>query len=141
MDKSNPPTAFGVFKPVGHTVIAFASDAERQIAHAELQKTGFAATSLVSYSPQEMVMQVDAELEQASPFANFGYEIDLIKAHKVLAQNGSSFLVVEAPTDALAEQVAAVLKDLKPQTAQHYGNFMIQELTEKSPGRLGDQKV
>ena len=137
MDKSNPPTAFGVFKPVGHTVIAFASEAERHLAHAALQKIGFPSASIVSYTPQEMVAQVDAELAQASPFANFGYEIDLIKAHKVLASNGSSFLVVEAATDELAAQVSDLLKTLKPQTAQHYGTFMIQELTEKSPGRMG----
>ena len=139
MDKSDPPTTFGVFKPVGHTVIAFASEAERQLAHAELQRIGFPTASIVSYSPLEMMTQVDSELALASPFANFGYEIDLIKAHKVLAANGSSFLVVEAPTDELAAQVAGLLKTLKPQTAQHYGTFMIQELTEKSPGRMGEE--
>ena len=32
MDKTNPPTTFGAFKPVGHTVIAFRSDADMQVA-------------------------------------------------------------------------------------------------------------
>ena len=136
MDKSNPPTAFGVFKPVGHTVIAFASDAERQMANMKLSGIGFGPSSIVTYSPDEMVAQVDEELSQASPFANFGYEMDLIKAHKVLAQHGSSFLVVEAPTDEQAQQVAGLVKALKPQAAHHYGHFMIQELMEKLPGRM-----
>ena len=139
MDKSNPPTTFGVFKPVGHTVITFAKESERQVANDALLKIGFTAANIVAYSPQDMVTQVDAQLLQASPLANFGYEIDLIKAHKVLAQQGSSFLVVEAPTDALAQQVASLLKTLKPQAAQHYGTFMIQELTEKPPGRMGEE--
>jgi hypothetical protein len=141
MDKSNPPTTFGVFKPIGHTVIAFASGAERQLARTELQKLGFANASLVTYSPTEMVAQVDAQLLDASPFASFGYEIDLIKAHKVLALQGSNFLVVEAPTEEQAQQVAELLKILKPQAAQHYGTFMIQELTEKPPGRMAEESA
>ncbi|OYT93817.1 MAG: hypothetical protein CFE43_00260 [Burkholderiales bacterium PBB3] len=138
MDKSNPPTTFGVFKPVGHTVIAFASDAERQVANMKLSGIGFGPESIVTYSSGEMVAQVDEELSQASPFANFGYEMDLIKAHRALAKHGSSFLVVEAPTDEQAQQVAGLVKTLKPQAAQHYGHFMIQELTEKPPGRMGE---
>ncbi len=139
MDKSNPPTTLGVFKPVGHTVIAFADEAQCQQASRVFSESGFGSSSMVRYSPSEMLAQIDAQLLQASPFASLGYEIDLIKAHKVLALAGSHFLVVEAPTDALAEQVASVVETLKPQVAQHYGTFMIQELTEKSPGRMGEE--
>lgn len=85
-----------------------------------------------------MVAQVDEELSQASPFASFGYEITLIKSHKDLAEQGCSFLVVEAPTDEQAEQVANLIKTLKPKAAQHYGSFMIQNLMEKPPGRMGE---
>ena len=138
MDKSNPPTTFGVFKPVGHTVIAFASDTERKFANLELSGIGFGPSSIVTYSPSEMLAQVDEELAQASPFANFGYEITLIKSHKDLAKQGCSFLVVEAPTDEQAEQVANLIKTLKPKAAQHYGDFMIQNLMEKPPGRMGE---
>ena len=141
MDKSNPPTTLGVFKPVGHTVIAFADEAQRDEAHRVFAANGFSANCMVRYSPHEMLAQVDAQLLQARPFASLGYEIDLIKAHKVLALGGSHFLVVEAGTDELAEQVASLVKTLKPQTAQHYGTFMIQELTEKSPGRMGEEDL
>jgi hypothetical protein len=30
MNKTDPPTTFGVFKPVGHTLIAFHTEAELQ---------------------------------------------------------------------------------------------------------------
>lgn len=136
MDKSNPPTAFGVFKPVGHTLMAFTTEDKLQSAQAALSGMGFAPNSMVRYSPSEMKAQVVAELLEASPFASFGYEIDLIRQHKILAEQGCSFLVVEAPTDALADQVAELVRNTKPTAAQHYGHFMIQNLTEKLPGRM-----
>lgn len=98
MDKTNPPTTFGAFKPVGHTVIAFRSDADMQVAVNALIEQGFAHAALVRYTPAEMTAQVEAELKTASPLASFGYELDLVKAHGVLAQDGCSFLVVHAPT-------------------------------------------
>lgn len=129
MDKTNPPKTFGVFKPVGHTVIAFRSAADLQAAVSALMAQGFAGSTMVQYTPEEMMAQVDAELQTASPLASFGYELDLSKAHRALAQSGCSFLVVYAPHDAQAERVAAVVRTSRAVTAQHYGTFMIEELT------------
>ena len=136
MEKSNPPTAFGVFKPVGHTLIAFPTEDQLRSAQAALSAMGFAPGSMVRYSPSEMKAQVVAELLDASPFASFGYEIDLIRQHKILAEQGCSFLVVEAPTDELADQVAALVRDTKPTAAQQYGHFMIKTLTERPAGHM-----
>jgi len=138
MDKTNPPTTFGVFKPVGHTLIAFYTEAELQAAVKSLSTQGFSPSSLVHYTAAEMKRQVDAELLTASPLATFGYELDLIREHKALAERGCSFLVVDAPTDILADRVADFVRTVKPATAQHYGRFMIEDLTEKSPGRMGE---
>jgi hypothetical protein len=134
MDKTDPPQAFGVFKPVGSTVIAFRSAADMQAAVNSLLEQGFADSTMVRYTPAEMTVQVEANLQTASPLASFGYELDLVKAHGVLAENGCSFLVVHAPDDAQAEQVAAVARSTKAVSAQHYGTFMIEELTGLTPG-------
>lgn len=91
MDKSNPPTAFGVFKPVGHTLMAFLSEDKLQSAQTALGELGFGPGSMVRYSPSEMKAQVVAELQDASPFASFGYEIDLIRQHKILASKVAVF--------------------------------------------------
>ncbi len=128
MDKTNPPKAFGVFKPVGHTVIAFASAAELQAAVNLLTEAGFPASSWVSYAPEEMKAQVDLQLQTASPLASLGYELDLVNAHGVLAEQGCSFLVVHAPDEAQAERVAAVARAAKAVSAQHYGTFMIEDV-------------
>jgi hypothetical protein len=138
MNKNDPPTTFGVFKPVGHTLIAFHTEGELLAAVATLTSQGFLPSSMVRYSPAEMKEQVDAELLAASPLANFGYELDLIRVHKALAEQGCSFLVVDAPTDALAAQVAGLVRTMKPASAQHYGRLLIEDLTEKSPGRMGE---
>lgn len=138
MDKSAPPTTFGVFKPVGHTLIAFYTEDELHAAMDSLASQGFLPSSMVHYTASEMKRQVEAELLTASPLATFGYELDLIREHKALAELGCSFLVVHAPTDVLADRVADFVHSVKPATAQHYGRFMIEDLTEKSPGRMGE---
>ncbi len=139
MDKSNPPTTLGVFKPVGHTLIAFRTADELEAASTALLMLGFASDSLVRYTAAEMKAQVDSELLRSSVVANFGYEIDLIKVHGKLADEGCSFLIVDAPSDALAGQVAELVHRIKPASAQHYGLILIEDLTEKPPGRMAEQ--
>ena len=130
MDKTHPPVAFGVFKPVGHTVIAFRSDEDMQAAVSALTEQRFAASALVRYTPQEMMAQVDAELRTASPLASFGYELDLVKAHQALAESGCSFLIVHAPDEEQAQRVAVVARTTKAVSAQHYGTFVIEDLID-----------
>ncbi|WP_049765653.1 hypothetical protein [Rhodoferax ferrireducens] len=134
MDKTHPPETFGVFKPVGHTVMAFRSAIDQQAAVNALLDQKFSDSALVRYSPEEMKAQVDAELENASAFAAFGYELDLIKKHRALAEDGCSFLIVHAPEDAQAESVASVARATKAVAAQHYGRFMIEEISGLASG-------
>lgn len=141
MDKTNPPTTFGVFKPVGHTLMAFSTDNALQAAKAVLAEKGFGPARLVEYTPQEMLAQVNAELQTASPLANFGYELDLVRVHKAFAEDGCSFLVVETGDDASAARVADLVPVLRVVTAQRYGRFMIEDLTEKLPGRQLDKNA
>lgn len=134
MDKTNPPETFGVFKPVGHTVITFRSVDDLKAAVSALHEQRFPDSALVRYSPEEMKAQVDSELQNASPLASFGYELDLIKIHRTRAQDGCSFLIVHAPDEEQAECVAAVARATKALAAQHYGTFMIEELPGLASG-------
>jgi hypothetical protein len=128
MDKSNPPETFGVFKPTGHTVMAFKSVADQEAAVHALTAQGFVAADMVRYSPQEMANLARAERQAASPLAAFGYELELVDTHLALAETGCSFLVVPAPEDAQLERVTEVALRLKAVSAQHYGRFLIQDL-------------
>ena len=135
MDKIDPPKTLGVFKPVGHTVIAYRSNADLQAALNPLAEAGFPDSACVRYTPAEMKAQVDLQLQSASPLATFGYELDLIKVHGALAENGCSFLVVRAPEENQAERVAAVARATQAVTAQHYGTFMIEDVIALPPGK------
>ena len=136
MDKYDPPTSFGIFKPTGHTLIAFRDETQLQEAMTALASVDFKPDSMVRYTPEEMAAQVETQLQSHNPLANFGYEIDLIRVHKGLAQEGCSFLVVDAPTEELQAKVAELVKRMNPVSAQHYGRILIEDLTEDHPGRM-----
>jgi len=135
MNRINPPETLGVFKPVGHTLIVFRGAADMEAAMAALSAQGFASDAMVRYKPEEMASQAGHELLNAGVLAAFGYELDLVRIHLAQAQGGCSFLVVHAPDDNAAEQVAAVARMTNAIAAQHYGTFMIEELLAPAPGQ------
>ena len=128
MDKADVPESFGVFKPVGHVVIAWRSAADLQAGVDNLTAQGVDAATLVRYSPQEMIAQVDAQLPNVSPLASLGQELNLIHAHRALAVAGCSFLVVPTDDDARAALVGEVAHALGAAAAQRYGRFIVEEL-------------
>ncbi len=134
MDKQHIPESFGVFKPVGHVVITFRTAGDLQRAEAALKEQGFDASEMVRYTPAEMIDQVNAEVERASPLAAIGQDLNLIKAHRELAQAGCSFLVVHAPEQAHIDKVNAVAHRLKAVAAQRYGRFVTEELIDGDSG-------
>ncbi len=134
MDKKHIPESFGVFKPVGHVVITFRTAGDLQSAEAALSEQGFAASEMVRYTSAEMIAQVDAEVAKASPLAAIGQDLNLIKAHRELAQQGCSFLVVHAPEQAHVDKVNAVAHTLKAVAAQRYGRFVTEELIDDASG-------
>ncbi|MEO8855906.1 MAG: hypothetical protein ABI343_02855 [Burkholderiaceae bacterium] len=132
MDKFNPPRSFGVFKPVDHTIIAYGDVADMEAAIELLQSHGFDEADLTRYTPQEMMAQVDADLAAASPMASVGQELNLVKAHYGLAQQGCSFLVVHAPEKEHAPIIEAIVRDTRARAAQRYGSFVIEELVHET---------
>ena len=134
MDKNNPPKSFGVFKPVGHTVIAYANAEAMEAAASSLQQQGLAPETFIRYTPGEMKTQVDSDLQTASPLASIGQELNLVRAHRALAEEGCSFLVVYALDDAQTQLVDNVVRTSHARAAQRYGRFMIEELVQTVEG-------
>lgn len=130
MKKSEEPTAFGVFKPVGHVVMAFGPDADVSGAEKELRGNGLAGSEVVHYAPQEIVAQTEQNLAHAGVLSSLGQEQNLVKAHRALAERGYHFLVVRAQDDALARKVAQVGQRFGAVRAQKYGRFVIEELID-----------
>lgn len=131
MDKSNPPTSFGVFKPVGHVVVALENADIAQKMSDQLMAQGFSNADIVHYTPQEMMRQVDSNLQTASALASLGQDLNLVKAHRALAQEGSSFLVVYAPEAEQVKHIQTIANTMKAKSAQRYGSLIVEELLDE----------
>ena len=110
------------------------TESDLDAASAMLLADGFEPAALVRYSPQEMAREMNRELVDVSPLAQFGYEINLVREHRALAEAGRFFLIVHAPDAAQAERVDAVVKSMKATSAQRYGRFVVEELKQEPPG-------
>jgi hypothetical protein len=53
--EASPFHAYGVFKPVGHVVVAFPSEAASRDAGAALSSAGFVAEDITAYTPAQML--------------------------------------------------------------------------------------
>ena len=134
MDISSPPKSFGVFKPVGHTVIAFTTPQALEAMAGKLLADGFDEADLTRYTPALMLAQTASDLQTASPLASMGQDLNLVKAHRALAEQGCSFLVVQAPDDDQAAKVAALAKASSAVAAQRFGSFIVEELIDATDG-------
>jgi hypothetical protein len=120
--------SFGVFKPVGHVVISLPTAAHADAAAARVLEAGLGASEVRRYTDAEMIRQIDHDRQRASPLASIGQELNLVLAHRALAERGYHWLVVHAPDDALAQRVADIARDCGAERAQSYGHFIIEEL-------------
>lgn len=134
MNSTDRPGAYGVFKPVGHVIVAFRTESDMEAALAALVRRGFAAADVVVYSPEQMKRQADIDIEQAGVLAGIGQELNLVKSHRELAEQGHSFLVVRAPRDDDAQRVADIARRFRAARAQRYGHLTIEELIEVGSG-------
>jgi hypothetical protein len=134
MKSAERPEAYGVFKPVGHVIVAFPDDESSQAALAEMLRSGFTASDIVAYTPQQMKEQADIDIDQAGLLAGIGQELNLVKAHRELAVQGHHFLVVHAPDDDDSARVAEIAQRFNAARAQKYGRLFIEELIEPGTG-------
>ncbi len=135
MNKSDPPRSFGVFKPVGHTVLVFPEADALEQAASKLAAAGLSDGSETRYTPQEMQAQVEADLANAGVLADIGQELNLVKVHGQLAHRGCHFLVVRTDKDAVARQVAEVARAGGAVAAQHYTTLLVEDLIDPAEGK------
>lgn len=128
--QTDHPKTLGAFSPVDHVVISFASADDLDSAARSLVDAGWEDGELVRYSPSQMKTQAEHDIQNASPLAQLGQEVNLVRAHRDLAEKGYSFLIVPANTTELANKAADIARKFRAERAQRYGSFMIEELIE-----------
>jgi hypothetical protein len=137
LNKDAVPRSFGVFKPVGHVVIAFPQQADLKAAQEALAGAGFGKADVVEYSAQEMLSQIGDDLHEASGAAGFGYEINLRKLHRQLARQGHGWLVVRAPAEPEWAEVARIARRHHAAAAHRYGTLVVEELLASPQEKAG----
>ena len=133
IDKQDAPESFGVFKPVGHVVVAFARREDRDAAREALLADGFPPEEITNYSAAEMLKQTQHQIDTASGTAAFGYEIVLAKEHRTLAEEGQEWLVVKAPKTEQSDHVADIARQNNASIADRYGRLVVEHLLQPPP--------
>ena len=128
MTKSELQESLGAFNPVGHAVMAFASDAVAAEALKAVSGAGFAAEDILVFTSGELFPDLAEMMRNASGAAGFGYEINLMRRYMTLASEGCGWLIVFAPDEEQVKQVAAVAKQFAARSAVHYGRFASEDL-------------
>lgn len=130
MDKTDEQQAYGVFKPTGHVVISFPSREQADAAAQALAAIGIDGDAVRRLSDREMLAQTARDMQHGDALANLGQEMNLVKAHRALAELGYHWLVVRAGDDAQERRVAELAREHGAERAQAYGRFVIEELIE-----------
>ena len=128
MTKGEFQESLGALNPVGHVVLAFASDAIAADARADLSQAGFTDQDILTYTSGELFPDLDDMIRKASGAAGFGYEINLMRRYQTLAGEGSGWLVVYAPEDDQVAKASLVAKRLGAKSAVRYGRLVNEDL-------------
>ena len=128
MTKGEFQESLGALNPVGHAVLAFASDAIAGDARVELLQAGLTEQDILSYTSAELIPNLDDMIRKASGAAGFGYEINLMRRYLTLASEGCGWLVVYAPEDDQVANVTLVAKRFGAKSAVRYGRLVNEDL-------------
>jgi hypothetical protein len=128
MTKGELQESLGAFNPVGHTVLALASDDAAGEARKALLEGGFAEEDILTFSSGELFPDLKDMMRNASGAAGFGYEIQLMRRYMTLASEGAGWLVIYAPEDEQTAKIGEVAKRMGAKSAVSYGRFLHQDL-------------
>ena len=122
------PQSLGTFKPVGHVMVALTDEAVARQAAQALEDAGFSEEDILSFDADEGHSRMQDMIDHSSELAGFGYEITLMRRYQKLAAEGHRWLLVYAPEDAQAEQVADVARRFKAPMAVKYHRLAVEDL-------------
>ena len=128
MAKGEFQESLGALNPVGHTVLAFESEAAAGTAKQAVLGAGFAALDVLEYTSAELFPDLEDMMRKASGAAGFGYEITLMRRYMTLAGGGAGWLVVYSPAEAQTAKLQAIARKFNARSAVHYGRLLHEDL-------------
>lgn len=126
--KSDLPTSFGTFKPVGHVMVGLPTLDALRAARLALRERGWAEDELVIFAPQESAEAMQAMVDNASPLAGLGYEITMMRRYIELARQGCRWLLVKVEDSAEAAEVGETVEAHGALLAAHYRTLTVEEV-------------
>ena len=118
----------GILNPVGHIVLAFASDAATAAAVTALHGAGLSDEDILEYAAADATPRLRERVRTASEAAGFGYEITLMRRYLAFAEAGAGWLIVYAPNDGSALRIADVATRCGALCAVRYHRLATEEL-------------
>lgn len=131
------PQAFGLTKPVGHTMVALPPGGDASALRQALVQAGVDDHDIIVVPADEFARRSGEEIAKADALASLGKDLDLVKEHHGLAVRGHDFIVVRTPHLEDAQRVGAVAERHGATLAQRYGRFAIEEMIDGVIGGRG----
>ena len=130
MVKTNPLRTFGVFSPIGHVVLAFATDTDAARAREALLTGGYEEDEVLHYRGDEVIADAEQTRDNLGVLARLGLSMEWSEVERdvQLAQQGAAFLVVYAPSEAETNRVINVARRFNTTLARKYHRLAIEHL-------------
>ena len=125
----------GVLPPENKVFVAFQSPDDMQGALDALLDRGYQESEMLALTPQQMKRQMETNIAHAGPLASIGQDMNLLKTHLALAEQGHSYLIVLWPKSDHEELITQVAIQHNAVRAQKFGRLIIEELVEPQPGK------
>jgi hypothetical protein len=118
----------GTLNPVGHVIVAFPDDTVTREAVDALREARFDEADILVYAAEEATPHLRERVRTASEAAGFGYEITLMRRYLALAEQGSGWVIVYAPSDEAVERLLGVAQRFGALCAVRYHRLANEDL-------------
>lgn len=127
-DEDEVPTSFGSFKPTGHVMIGLPDAAAQRALRADLHTGGWAPEHVVAVNPAETAEQMNELIDNASPLAGFGSELQMMRRYVEEARRGTRWLLVKADDDEVLQRLKHLAERHGARLAVSYRLLVVEEL-------------
>lgn len=129
MTKEHFPLSFGVFKPVGHVVIAVKDDDSARRLAESLGERDFADEDVLCFTAEEMAQHLQELLPGVGGVAGFGSEVQSMRQYERMASSeGRGWVIVFAPDEQSHDRIRNLATAHGATLVNKYNRLTVEEL-------------